>query len=170
MPVIHPESIRFQKNVASDKEINQYFQMRQKALKVAQKEALKQMAKDRAQKKKQDKIEDQIALGLEQHKEWEPVGTQKKPAAQTKRQAKPTSAKKVQSLQKIQKKPATASQKERQMIKKKPSGAPKKAQQIQRRARNWQKTLKKARELHQFMTHKCGVAQPERPKGASEIV
>ena len=61
------------------------------------------------QKQKQYKIEEQIALGLEQHKEWEPVGTQKKPAAQTKPQAKPTSAKNKQSLQKIQKMPATAS-------------------------------------------------------------
>ena len=77
------------------------------------------------QKEKQNKIEEQIGLGLEQHKEWEPVGTQKKPAAQTKQQAKPTSTKKVQIPQKIQKKPATASQKERQMIKKKPSGAQK---------------------------------------------
>ena len=106
------------------------------------------------QKEKQNKIEEQIGLGLEQHKEWEPVGTQKKPAAQTKQQAKPTSAKKAQIPQKIQKKPATASQKERQVIKKKPSGAPKKAQQIQRKARDWQKTLKQARELHQFLTHK----------------
>ena len=106
------------------------------------------------QKEKQNKIEEQIGLGLEQHKEWEPVGTQKKPAAQTKQQAKPTSAKKAQIPQKIVKKPATASQKERQVIKKKPSGAPKKAQQIQRKARDWQKTLKQARELHQFLTHK----------------
>ena len=82
------------------------------------------------------------------------MGIQKKPAAQTKQQAKPTSAKRKQSLQKIKKKPAAASQKARQAIKKKPSGVPKKARQIQRRARNWQQTLKGARELHQFMTHK----------------